>query len=382
MPNDLSRWLPSLLGPVVIQVEDERLPPRETIVFEGVTAVDDPDNDKVTISVPGPPSGTGFRHVTSGTEDGATKLVENADVHASAAIAGSKISPDFGAQNIITTGFVSIGATPAGVGSVRLPTGGSIYARNAANDTDMRFASWAANLLRIGDGNFSDGILQVSGELQFQVGAAQIVRFLIGGTESVRKGVANGGGWIQIFDATTDVATPTGGPMVYAVAGALKARGTGGTIATLCAAELGAGIAHCPTCVANGHPGDFAQVWESPIGSGPVDPNGDLVEEVEEYYEPTTLEYVDEELHVDEDGRVTTRLVARTLNHLERRSRSVIRRRRGAKEHHVHVECAVCRADWTLRVAQTLQRLIRGEKLTEKDATALEPHFLLHRGVQ
>lgn len=38
------------------------------------------------------PTGTGFRHVTSDEEDSAAKLVENADVHASAAIAQSKIA--------------------------------------------------------------------------------------------------------------------------------------------------------------------------------------------------------------------------------------------------------------------------------------------------
>jgi hypothetical protein len=38
------------------------------------------------------PTGTGFRHVTADAEDAAAKLVENADVHATAAIAQSKIS--------------------------------------------------------------------------------------------------------------------------------------------------------------------------------------------------------------------------------------------------------------------------------------------------
>lgn len=37
------------------------------------------------------PTGTGFRHVDAGVEDAAVKLVENADVDASAAIAGSKL---------------------------------------------------------------------------------------------------------------------------------------------------------------------------------------------------------------------------------------------------------------------------------------------------
>lgn len=37
------------------------------------------------------PTGTGFRHVAAGVEDASAKLVENADVHASAAIAVSKL---------------------------------------------------------------------------------------------------------------------------------------------------------------------------------------------------------------------------------------------------------------------------------------------------
>lgn len=74
------------------------------------------------------PTGTGFRHVTSGTEDAASKLVVNADVDAAAAIAGSKVAPDFGAQNIVTTGYISIGASPASLGDVRLPALGKVYA--------------------------------------------------------------------------------------------------------------------------------------------------------------------------------------------------------------------------------------------------------------
>lgn len=53
----------------------------------------------VTVSGEGgggtPPSGTGFRHVTNGVEDGAAQLVTNADVAANAAIAESKLSLNF-----------------------------------------------------------------------------------------------------------------------------------------------------------------------------------------------------------------------------------------------------------------------------------------------
>jgi hypothetical protein len=41
------------------------------------------------------PTGTGFRHVTTGTEDAAAKLVENVDVHATAAIAESKLDLNY-----------------------------------------------------------------------------------------------------------------------------------------------------------------------------------------------------------------------------------------------------------------------------------------------
>ena len=40
--------------------------------------------------------------------------IVNADINASAAIAGSKISPDFGSQNITTTGRLLLGTTTEG----------------------------------------------------------------------------------------------------------------------------------------------------------------------------------------------------------------------------------------------------------------------------
>lgn len=54
------------------------------------------------------PTGTGFRHVTSGSEDAASKLVENADVHTSAAIAVTKLATG-GSGTVLT----SDGATNA-----------------------------------------------------------------------------------------------------------------------------------------------------------------------------------------------------------------------------------------------------------------------------
>jgi hypothetical protein len=50
-----------------------------------------------------------------------TEIV-NADINASAAIVGTKIDPDFGAQNVETTGNVTANRLVAGVGSVGVPS--------------------------------------------------------------------------------------------------------------------------------------------------------------------------------------------------------------------------------------------------------------------
>jgi hypothetical protein len=42
-------------------------------------------------------------------------VILNADVNASAAIAGTKVSPDFGSQNVVTTGTVTAGSFPGPV---------------------------------------------------------------------------------------------------------------------------------------------------------------------------------------------------------------------------------------------------------------------------
>lgn len=49
--------------------------------------------------------------------DLSSSLLVNADVDAAAAIAGTKVTPDFGSQNIASTGYISIGATPATAGN-------------------------------------------------------------------------------------------------------------------------------------------------------------------------------------------------------------------------------------------------------------------------
>ena len=63
--------------------------------------------------------------------------IANANVSATAAIAGTKISPDFGAQNVKTTGAFLVGTVPG----MRDNGGGNLYV-----GTDTSFATQATNL--------------------------------------------------------------------------------------------------------------------------------------------------------------------------------------------------------------------------------------------
>ncbi len=68
---------------------------------------------------------------------GMGQAIVNADVDPAAAIAGTKISPNFGSQNILTTGKIQVGPTPASTGYIGIPNNESIRARNAANSADI-----------------------------------------------------------------------------------------------------------------------------------------------------------------------------------------------------------------------------------------------------
>jgi len=77
-----------------------------------------------------------------GIKDGA---IVDADVSASAAIAGVKINPDFGSQNIFTTGKVGIGATPDPnpniVLDVNIPTGSFARFGRALSNSEVQFTN-------------------------------------------------------------------------------------------------------------------------------------------------------------------------------------------------------------------------------------------------
>lgn len=78
--------------------------------------------------------------------------IVDAHVSAAAAIAGTKVSPDFGSQNVQTTGWLAVGAGAAQSGEIRLPNDSTIRARNGGGDGDVRLLSISSgNEVRLGE---------------------------------------------------------------------------------------------------------------------------------------------------------------------------------------------------------------------------------------
>ena len=128
-------WLEAMYGPPLLQDEGLAVPVQPTLNFmgAGVTVTDDAANARTLITIPGGgagsvPTGTGLYKVLAGAMVSAAALLVNADVSASAAIAGTKISPDFGAQNILTSGTINGGA----VSGTSLTSSGSVGGTSAA----------------------------------------------------------------------------------------------------------------------------------------------------------------------------------------------------------------------------------------------------------
>lgn len=148
----VASWLPKGLGPLKLEVNGEEIEKRARLNFEatGAVATDDPDNDRTTVTFPSSsvPSGTGVRKVAGGTETVA--LIANADVASGAAIAGSKIAPDFSTQSVLAKevrlGVTSVATTgnidaldPSGASIVRLTGAGAVNVRGivGGNDGDL-----------------------------------------------------------------------------------------------------------------------------------------------------------------------------------------------------------------------------------------------------
>jgi hypothetical protein len=180
------------------------------------------------------PVGTGT--VVSTTDTGtvtSTMILDgtilNADVNASAAIAGTKISPDFGSQTVTTTGVISsalgAAATPSITFTGDLNTG--IYSPGAdqvaisTNGTGRVFVDSAGN---VGVGISPSYKFDVAGALRFRsqaylydsAGTSQLIRFTEIGARDARMDAFNG--------------TDFNGTLRYAGANLVFETGTGASV--------------------------------------------------------------------------------------------------------------------------------------------------------
>ena len=117
-----------------------------TLVFEGSTS----DGNETTLAVADP---TADRTITLPNQTGTVLVsgnasIVNADVNASAAIAGTKISPDFGSQTVATTGIFSHALGSAGAPTITFTgdTNTGIYSPGA--DT-LAFVEGGVEAMRI-----------------------------------------------------------------------------------------------------------------------------------------------------------------------------------------------------------------------------------------
>ena len=211
MALNLSGWLPNLIGPLAIKVAGVAQTARAAINFVGVSAVDDEANDQLTLTVAAP-TGTGIPHVVSGVQAAAASLIVNADVHASAALAVSKLAPAGTNGHVLTTS-AGVAAWAAAAGA-SLPTGCSTLAAvqdvaTAGLTSDLALTDNAfITLLRFTDGvgPSLDGIVSGSGAFRIVI---------------IRPSAAS----VQVNDYTTSVSAAAN---MFETAVTLAATGAGG----------------------------------------------------------------------------------------------------------------------------------------------------------
>ena len=116
-------------------------------------------------------------HVLMRTSNVVTSgFVADANVAVAAAIAGTKISPNFGSQNVVTTGVISLGTTPASAGTVRIPNAADIRARNAANSADQILVSIdSSNTVGVGDVSGTGIRMTTAGVIGGRIGGSDAI---------------------------------------------------------------------------------------------------------------------------------------------------------------------------------------------------------------
>lgn len=104
-----------------------------------------------------------------------------------ATAAGSSWGTDFGSQSLITTGNLSLGATPATAGVIRVSYGSIWRGRNVDNTADLKIfengVGGLVNNLGFGDGNSTSTLID-GGSLTVRIGAGLTSRFTVTATVS------------------------------------------------------------------------------------------------------------------------------------------------------------------------------------------------------
>lgn len=248
------------------------------------------------------PTGSGFTHITSGSQDAAASHGTADQVaftnHAGTDIAWATVGTDItmlasGVANVIqltgSGGLLSLingtslqitGATPvSGTGKIRASKDFSLKYRNSSNASDVNLISCdGSDNINIGTSSGIAAINISANTLQFYAGsgasyfdAPQVV--MRGGGHATYTFVSDEAtGSIQLFSSSVSVGSgvgvlavanagtppstnPTGGGILFADSGAGKWRGSSGTITTFGPAEP-----HCPVCGS-----DFTTEHESPV---------------------------------------------------------------------------------------------------------------------
>lgn len=144
-----------------------------------VNAVEKVKINSSGVTVPGFTTGRLVVTSTGGLLVDLSGGLTDAYVATAAAIAGSKVAPDFAAQDVVTTGAFKAGTGPyASTGDYRLSASGSIRARKADNSANINIASVSSDVITYG-GTQNSGLVfgtATAGNLSFQVNAVEKVK--------------------------------------------------------------------------------------------------------------------------------------------------------------------------------------------------------------
>lgn len=195
------------------------------------------------------PTTTGLVKVSAGSWVTVAATLVDADVSGTAAIAGTKVAPDFGAQNVVTTGIAKLGgATVSATGTIRLSDACSINSITGGVDRPM--ISHSGGTVIVGDASNIAVIINranAAGQMFNQVNGNNHLTINPAGIQIGSSTFDLGGGSVGVMgwtNATTAPTTnPTTGGIMFAAAGAGKWRGPSGTVTT-----FGVADPHCPRC--------------------------------------------------------------------------------------------------------------------------------------